>query len=272
MSAVGRERVGGGNEAKEAVHPELKTVIELQQVDLRIAELTLQIDASPSQIQTLETQLSDFLRAHEERKVRLSANQKERRELEAEVQAVQAKISKHKDQLYQVKTNEQYRAMLKEIEGEEENIRKIEDKTLERMLEAEALQKQVQDAAARLEGEKARVGAEKNRLESARQAAEGERSQLRARRATLADGLSVAVRETYERVARGRRGVAVAEVRDGFCTGCNVRLRPQIYNDIRAKESILTCESCSRILYYVEPAPEEIDAAGGQNNRAAVPN
>src|SRR5204862_7610706 len=101
MSAVGRERVGGGNEAKEAVHPELKTVIELQQVDLRIAELTLQIDASPSQIQTLETQLSDFLRAHEERKVRLSANQKERRELEAEVQAVQAKISKHKDQLYQ---------------------------------------------------------------------------------------------------------------------------------------------------------------------------
>src|SRR5881396_2247453 len=128
MSAVGRERVGGGNEAKEAVHPELKTVIELQQVDLRIAELTLQIDASPSQIQTLETQLSDFLRAHEERKV----------------------------QLYQVKTNEQYRAMLKEIEGEEENIRKIEDKTLERMLEAEALQKQVQDAAACLEGEKAR--------------------------------------------------------------------------------------------------------------------
>ena len=75
----------GGNEAKEAVHPELKTVIELQQVDLKIAELTLQIDASPSQIQTLETQLSDFLHAHEERKARLSANQKERRELEGYV-------------------------------------------------------------------------------------------------------------------------------------------------------------------------------------------
>ncbi len=262
----------GGNEAKEAVYPELKTVIELQQVDLKIAELTLQIDASPSQIQTLETQLSDFLHAHEERKARLSANQKERRELEAEVQAVQGKIAKHKDQLYQVKTNEQYRAMLKEIEGEEGNIRKIEDKTLERMLEAEALQKQVQDAAARLEGEKARVGAEKNRLESARQAAEGERNQLVARRTTLANGLSADVRETYERVARGRRGVALAEVRDGFCTGCNVRLRPQIYNDIRAKEGILTCESCSRILYYVEPVPEEIDAAGGENNRAAVPH
>src|SRR5947208_16676070 len=199
MSAVGRERVGGGNEAKEAVHPELKTVIELQQVDLKIAELTLQIDASPSQIQTLETQLSDFLRAHEERKVRLSANQKERRELEAEVQAVQAKISKHKDQLYQVKMNEQYRAMLKEIEGEEENIRKIEDRVLEKMLEAEALQKQVQDAAARLEGEKGRVDTEKNRLEAVRRAADEDRGPLLARRRVLAEGLSEPVRETDER-------------------------------------------------------------------------
>src|SRR5947208_16242165 len=98
MSAVGRERVGGGNEAKEAVHPELKTVIELQQVDLKIAELTLQIDASASQIQTLETQLKDFLHAHEERKARLSLNQKERRELEAEAQAVEANTLNPTDQ------------------------------------------------------------------------------------------------------------------------------------------------------------------------------
>jgi uncharacterized protein len=252
------------------VHPELKTVIELQQVDLKVAELTLQVDALPSQIQTLETQLNDFLRAHEERQLRLSAHQKERRDLEVEIQAIQGKISKHKDQLYQVKTNEQYRAMLKEIEGEEGNIRRIEDKVLEKMLEAEALQKQVQEAAARVEGEKARVATEKKRLESARQAGEQEREQLLARRRTLAGALSEAVRETYERVAKGRRGVAVAGVRDGFCTGCNVRLRPQMYNDVRVSESILTCENCSRILYYIEPAPEEFDPERGQSNRAAV--
>ncbi|PYV27568.1 MAG: hypothetical protein DMG24_04385 [Acidobacteria bacterium] len=262
----------GRNEAREAVHPDLKTVIDLQQVDLRIADRTSQIDALPSQIQSLETELSDFLRAHEDRKLRLNTNQKERRDLEGEIQIIQGKISKHKDQLYQVKTNEQYRAMLKEIEGEEENIRKIEDRVLEKMLEAEALQKQVQDAAARLEGEKARVDTEKNRLESVRRAADEDRAQLLARRRVLAEGLSEPVRETYERVRAGRHGVAVAEVRDGFCGGCHVRLRPQMYNDVRANASILTCESCSRILYYVEPAPEDADAAGGQGNRAAAPN
>jgi len=156
--------------------------------------------------------------------------------------------------------------------GNPKNIRKIEDRVLEKMLEAEALQKQVQDAAARLEGEKGRVDTEKNRLESVRRAADEDRAQLLARRRVLAEGLSEPVRETYERVRAGRHGVAVAEVRDGFCGGCHVRLRPQMYNDVRANASILTCESCSRILYYVEPAPEDADAAGGQGNRAAAPN
>ena len=254
------------------MHPDLKTVIELQQVDLTIADLTLRIEASPARIQTLETQLHDFLHAHEERKLRLAANQKERKELEADIQSIQGKISKHKDQLYQVKTNEQYRVMLKEIEGEEDNIHRIEDKILEKMLEAEALQKLVQEAAARLDGEKSRVEGEKKELESARRAAEEERSQALARRETLAGALSEPVRETYERVRRGRRGVAVAEVRDGFCSACNVRLRPQMYNDVRVNDAVLTCENCSRILYYIEPPAEETEASGDQANRAAVPN
>ena len=252
------------------MHPDLKTVIELQQVDLQITDLTSRIDAAPSQIRTLEDQLNDFLRAHEDHKLRLASNQKERKELEAETQSIQARISRHKDQLYQVKTNEQYRAMLKEIEGEEENIRKIEDKILEKMLEAEGLQKQVQETANRLEGEKARVAAEEKRLESARQAAEEERARALVRRQALAAALSESVRETYERVRRGRRGVAVAGVRDGFCTACNVRLRPQMYNDVRVSDAVLTCENCSRILYYIEPPAEEADASGDQSDRAAV--
>jgi predicted nucleic acid-binding Zn-ribbon protein len=252
------------------VHPDLKTAVELQRVDLEIAKLSTQVDEIPSQIQSIQAQLNHSLGAHEERKLRLTANQKERRDLEGEIKVIQEKISKHKDQLYQVKTNEQYRAMQREIEGEEQNIRTIEDRILEKMVEAESLQKLVQDAAARLEDEKTRVAGETKRLESARQAAEEERSQRLARRATLAEGLSASIRETYERVRRGRNGVAVAEVRDGFCTGCNVRLRPQMYNEVRTGESIATCDSCSRLLYYAEPATDVTEMAEGRNHQVAL--
>jgi predicted nucleic acid-binding Zn-ribbon protein len=239
------------------VHPDLKAVIELQQVDLKIAELTTQIDALPGQIETLQSQLNDFIHTHEERKKRLSANQKERRDLEGEIKVIQDKISRHKDQLYQVKTNEQYRAMLKEIEGEEANIRKIEDQLLEEMIEAEEIQKHIQEAAARLESEKARVAGEIQRLESERQADLGERKRLQARRKELEAALSESVRDLYERMRAARRGVALAEVRDGLCTSCNVRLRPQVYNEVRTNEALLTCDNCGRIIYYVEPLPAQ---------------
>lgn len=244
------------------MHSDLKTVIELHQLDSRIAELTAQIEALPSEIQTLEAQLSEFIRAHEDRKQRLAQNHKERRDLESEIQVIQARISKHKDQLYEVKTNEQYRAMLKEIEGEEANVRRIEDQLLEKMLEAEELEKLIKEAASRLDSEKARVAAEVQRLQTLRQADEEERDRLLAQRQQDETTLPPEILELYERVRKARRGLALAEARDGCCTACNVRLRPQVYNEVRTNESIVTCESCSRILYYVELPAEGTEAEG----------
>ena len=241
------------------MHPDLKTVIELQQLDARIAELNAQIDALPSQIQTLETQLHEFIHAHEERQQRLAKNQKERRELENEIKTIQVRITKHKDQLYEVKTNEQYKAMLKEIGGEEGKIRAFEDQILEKMIEAEQLEKLIREAASRLDAEKARVAGEVRQLQALRQADVEERDGLQAQRKRDEASVGPQVLEHYERVRRARRGIAVAAVRDGFCTGCNVLLRAQFYNEARSNLSVLACENCSRILYYVEPpvAPEE---------------
>jgi len=252
------------------VHPDLKAVVAVQQLDQQVVELTVQIDSLPKQIQTLQSQLDEFIHAHEERKKRLAANLKERKGLEGEVKVIQEKITKHKDQLYQVKTNEQYRAMLKEIEGEEGNIRKIEDVILEKMIEAEDIQKHVQEAAARLEGEKARVAKEIKGLQDERQKDLDERERLQGQRKEMAAVLAESVLALYERIRTYRSGAAVAEVRDGLCTACNVRLRPQVYNEVRGNNAVLTCENCSRILFYPEPSAEEQAAGGDQGAGATV--
>ena len=54
----------------------------------------------------------------------------------------------------------------------------------------------------------------------------------------------------FETTAKGRKGVAVAEAKDGLCTICHVRLRPQVFNEVRKNESIIQCDSCRRILYF----------------------
>lgn len=250
------------------MHPDLKAVVEVQQLDQQVAELTALIDSLPKQIQTLQSQLDDFIHAHEDRKKRLAANLKERKDLEGDIKSIQQKITKHKDQLYQVKTNEQYRAMLKEIEGEEANTRRIEDQILEKMIESEDIQGHVQEAAARLDGEKARVAAEIKHLQDERQKDLDEREHLQAQRKELAAGLSESVLALYERIRSYRTGPAVAEVRGGLCTACNIQLRPQVYNEVRTGAAVMTCENCSRIQYYVEPEAEQTE--GGEGTRVTM--
>lgn len=251
------------------MYSDLKTLIDLQRVDRQVADLSSQIETFPSKIQAIEKELNDFIHAHEERQQHLSANQKERRDMEGEIQLIRQKISKHKDQLYQVKTNEQYRAMLKEIEGEETHIRAIEDRILEKMIESEELQKLVKEAAGRLDSEKARVAQEKTRLEAEATACKQEREGLLRERQELAANLGGDILVHYERVRKGRGGMALAEVRDGKCMGCNVLLRPQLYYEVRAGEGLYECENCARILYSVERLPTAAEAEGAQ---AAAPN
>ena len=70
-------------------------------------------------------------------------------------------------------------------------------------------------------------------------------------RAALVSALPPEVLSRFEQVAKKRNGVAVAEAKDGICTICHVRLRPQVFNTVRRNESIVQCDSCQRVLYFV---------------------
>ena len=252
------------------MNPDLKAIVEVQQLDQQVAELTVLIDSLPKQMQTLQSQLDDFIHTHEERKKRLTANLKERKDLEGDIKATQDKITRHRDQLYQVKTNEQYKALLKEIEGEEASIRKIEDKILEKMVESEEIQNHVQEAAARLEGEKARVAADIKKLEDERKGKSDEREGVLTQRKELAAGVSESVLELYDRIRAKRAWPAVAEVRNGLCTACNIQLRPQVYNEVRTSDAIMVCENCSRIQYYAGTPAEDPALGGGDGTRVSM--
>jgi uncharacterized protein len=242
---------------------DLKLVIRLQEIDNRLAELAREIASLPKHIAEIEKKLVAHERKLGADRAALAANQKERKKCETDIPGQDQKISKLKDQMLSAKTNEQYGAFQKEIEFCQKEIRKLEDRILEMMGESEPLEKNVKAAEVALKEEKAQVEGEKA-LARERTAVDQKASAgLGTERASIVKEITPATYQQYERVRKGRKGVAVAEVVEGRCTACYLVLRPQYFQDVKRTESILFCESCQRILYYNPPQAFD-DLAGGE--------
>lgn len=201
------------------------------------------------------------MRSHERRleadHAALTANQKERKKCEGDIQIQEQKISKLKDQMLQAKTNEQYRAFQHEIDFCQNEIRKSEDRILELMGESEPLEKNVKAAEVALRAERTQVEAEKQTARERTAADQKAASELQGERGGIVKEMTPAVYQRYERVRQARRGIAVAEAVDGRCSVCHMALRPQFFQDLKRGEQVMACESCSRILYYNPPVSLE---------------
>src|SRR5205807_7659894 len=119
------------------MHPDTHLVIQLQSLDQKITAHQKEVAALPRHIATIGKTLESHLRRLEADRAALSANQKERKKLEGEIQLHEQKISKLKDQMLGAKNNEQYRAFQHEIDYIAKEIRTAEDRILELMSESE---------------------------------------------------------------------------------------------------------------------------------------
>lgn len=237
------------------MHPDLATTLHLQELDLRIASLRHEIASLPRQVAEIERELEGHLKRLDLDKTKLTANQRERKRLEGEIQMQQQRISKLRDQTMQAKTNEQFRAFQNEIEFCEKEIRKFEDSILELMSASEALETNVKAAEKSLTAQKTVVEGKKSEAKAQTDANQAELKTLVAERKTAAERLPASLLSTYERLrTRNRDGIAIAEAKDGRCLACNMMLRPQFFQELKTGEQVMGCENCKRLLYVQPPA------------------
>ncbi|HMK31071.1 MAG TPA: C4-type zinc ribbon domain-containing protein [Terriglobales bacterium] len=236
------------------MNSDLQNLIELQKVDREIARLSAEIAALPRRVAAIEEKLRSTRERMEAAKGVLKADEQARRKYEGEIQSLQQKISKYREQQLAVKTNQEYKALTHEVGFAEQQIRSCEDKILEIMVNAEDKERIVKQAEGELKTHSAAI--EKEKAEARSRTAEDERllAEFKAQRESLRSATNPDALRHYDRVLK-LRGSAIAEAIDHRCSACQVMLRPQVFNEVQSNQQVITCDSCNRILFY-DPSRE----------------
>ena len=237
------------------MHPDLETLLDLHRADVELRRFDHELSTLPEKKAAIESQILADRAALDAAKAALDDLSKGRRHLELEVSDFEAKRSKFKGHLGDVKTNKEYTALLHEIENVEREIRSREDEILEAMEKAEMGQAAVKTEEASFKVVEAARREEIQKLNASIKACEAGRSEVAALRETKVLTLKPDLLAEYSRILKSR-GTALSEAKDGACTTCHVKLRAQVFVDVRRNDGIIICSSCSRILFFDAPPPQ----------------
>ena len=242
------------------MNEQLKFLIELQELDSAIILLAEKIEEIPRQLEKFNSPLTQLNESFQKTKTRYSALIKKKKDKEMQLDEMQDKINKLKSRSGDIKTNKEYEAHLKEIQGFEKSISKIEDELIAVMEEMEAFEKEL-----KVEEMKVKKAEEDYKLQEKILGEEQKKSQaeLETEKAKRKDFISRLDHEYYNQymnLLKRYGDKVVVEARNEICLGCNTNIPPQLYNDIKKGDVLYHCFFCKRFL-FIKPSAESANHA-----------
>jgi predicted nucleic acid-binding Zn-ribbon protein len=224
----------------------------LQRLDSELRTLSNKLSQIPSRIDELKKAAAAIKAELDQAKVAITEHKKDYRLSEVELKTAEEKIAGYSVQLYSAKTNEQYKAFLKEIEGQKKLKNSIEDRMIALMEETDVLDRKVKEN----EKENAELDAETARkvqlLENERKELEAAIAARREQRETTRAAVPADLLKRYERVRASKGGIAVATVRKERCSGCLSPIPAQRILEVDRQDHLYLCEACGRILIVAQ--------------------
>lgn len=240
----------------------LEQLIALQDLDSAAEAARRRLAELPAAERELDAQIAAAGNRLAEVDRELAANGEARRELEKEVAQVDGRLARFDDHKASVKTNQEFTALLHEIEMARGQKDGIEDRILALLEQADQIAAERAAAEGDLAGVTRHAEAERQTIAAERTALEAELARLASLRETQAAALDAGLRARYEQLLKQRRMVAVAALDGDVCSACNVKQRPVVTQHVRGGEEIVLCDNCQRILYARPAAPTQPEEAG----------
>lgn len=231
---------------------QLKTIYEAQQICTQIIAHERKAHSAPEKLREMDEALDDLANRVKRGSSVIDELEKERRKKEKEIEAEREKVKKFESKLYEVKTNKEYQALLKEIEAAKDGNDKAEEEVLVLMDKIEELKKDLEGASKELKKKEAEVSTERKRLEEELRSMDSVVSDLKKTRDTLLNLVDEDLKTTFSTLMERRNGLAVVNVQNGVCLGCFMNIPPQLFIEATKNRQMILCPSCNRIFYFIE--------------------
>jgi predicted nucleic acid-binding Zn-ribbon protein len=227
----------------------LPMLLSLQQLDDKLSAFGHKRREIPERIQAMKDAFEQEKRRLEDHKQRLKDAALKQRQLEKQLQESAEERKNKQKKLLEVKTNEEYKALLKEIEYAKEADSATEDEILAVFEEIDTLEKTLEDREKSTREREGTLKEETLRLEREVVEVDKEHRLLQGERQRVAEELDPAVLDDYEKIRERRAGQAVVTVQKEVCPGCHMHVPPQTINEVLQTGEIRHCPFCRRILY-----------------------
>lgn len=228
---------------------QINSLIQLQTLDSEIYSLKAEKDAKPGQIKIMEESFEAKKQALAAMEKMYTDLQKQKKDKELELASKEEGVKKLQTQLYSLKTNKEYQAMLQQINDTKADASLIEDKILEIMEQTDKAKNDIEQEKNRLKEEEKVFNNEKKKVEDRIKEIDDRLAQLSTQRKQVIPEVDPKILSQYERILASRDGLAFVSVKNNSCRGCNMFVPPQVINLIKMYERLVTCEVCNRILY-----------------------
>lgn len=228
---------------------EIRALLKIQELDIEVRELKAKSQAIADNLEAIRSRIEKDERIIREEKEKEVSSRVRSKELELEVEDKKNRIEKYHSQLFKIKNNKEYTALLHEIEGLKSDIMVVEDRILELMEEGEGERDRRKEAAADLERARSRFREEEEKAREELVRIESQIDRKQRDRIEKIGSVEPDLMEKYEIIFVRKPDRAVAVVRHGVCTGCNMELTAEVQNDLAREEMVCQCENCGRFIY-----------------------
>jgi hypothetical protein len=229
----------------------LTQLLELQRVDDELVALQTEYDGLPGHRERIEAERSACDEQLAAAKQTLQDAEGGLRQEEAVFQDQETLLKRLEGQQFQIKSNEAYTTLLREMEHARESISEHETKILEHMEAVEQSRGLLAEAEKQIVETRSRLEAERRAVDARDVECTSEIDRLRTLRSEVGPEVGRELLNHYERIA-SRRRPAVILVKEERCGGCRVGIPPQAFIEILRCEMVVTCGNCSRILIHAE--------------------